>query len=90
MAPHRWASVPTAEPTVANETASIMHSAKATHAAAEPKVLPIQSSCLSCHDTGPGWVHAANHTVGTVEDCATCHGGTTGALSIPVVHGLAP
>ena len=78
----------TALPTVANETASIMHSAKASHAATEPKVLPIQSACMACHDTGPGLTHAANHTVGTTEACPTCHGGKTGSLSVPVVHGL--
>ncbi len=76
-------------PTVANETGSILHSGKATHGSSEPKVGPIQSACMSCHDTGPGRIHAANHTVGTVEACATCHGGSSGALSVPGAHGLA-
>jgi OmcA/MtrC family decaheme c-type cytochrome len=80
----------TALPTVANEAASILHSARATHAAAEPRVGPLQSACMSCHDTGPGRSHAAGHTVGTVEACATCHGGSTGSLSIPGAHGLSP
>ena len=80
----------TAAPTVANETASIQHSAKLTHGANEPKFGPFQSACMSCHDTGVGRSHAANHTVGTVEACLTCHGGTSGALSVPGAHGLAP
>jgi OmcA/MtrC family decaheme c-type cytochrome len=80
----------TALPTVANETASIYHSASPTHAASEPKFGPIQSACMTCHDTGPGRSHAASHTLGTVEACATCHGGSTGALSIPGAHGLTP
>lgn len=87
----RFEALPaTALPTVANETGSILHSGKATHGSSEPKVGPIQSACMSCHDTGPGRIHAANHTVGTVEACATCHGGSSGTLSIPVAHGLSP
>jgi OmcA/MtrC family decaheme c-type cytochrome len=82
-------SVPAAAaPTQANENASIVHSSKATHTASDPKIGPLQSACMSCHDTGPGRSHAANHTVGTVEACATCHGGTRGSLSVPGAHGL--
>jgi OmcA/MtrC family decaheme c-type cytochrome len=77
-------------PTVANETATIQHSAKLTHGAGEAKFGPLQSACMSCHDTGVGRSHAANHTVGTVEACATCHGGTKGSLSVPGAHGLDP
>jgi OmcA/MtrC family decaheme c-type cytochrome len=80
----------TAQPTVANETGSILHASTLAHGAFEPKVLPIQSACMSCHDTGVGRSHAAGHTVGTVEACATCHGGSTGSLSIPGAHGLSP
>ena len=80
----------TAAPTVANETASIMHAGKLTHGASEPKVGALQSACMSCHDTGVGRSHAAKHTVGTVEACLTCHGGSSGALSVPGAHGLAP
>jgi OmcA/MtrC family decaheme c-type cytochrome len=87
----RMESLPaTAAPTVANEAASISHSASLTHAASEPRFGPIQSACMSCHDTGPGRNHAAGHTLGTVEACATCHGGSTGSLSVPGAHGLSP
>jgi OmcA/MtrC family decaheme c-type cytochrome len=75
-------------PTVANETASIQHSANLTHGAGEPRIGPIQSACMTCHDTGPGRTHAANYTIGGVEGCATCHGGKTGSLSVPGAHGL--
>ncbi len=81
---------PTALPTVVNETASIQHAAKLTHGASEPKFGPIQSACMSCHDTGVGRSHASAHTIGGVEACVTCHGGTKGLLSVPGVHGLAP
>jgi hypothetical protein len=50
----------------------------------------MQAAWMSCHDTGVGRSHAAGHTVGTVEACATCHGGSTGSLSIPGAHGLSP
>jgi OmcA/MtrC family decaheme c-type cytochrome len=87
----RIEAVPAAAlPTVANETGSIMHAGTSAHAASEPRVPPIQSACLGCHDTGPGRAHAASHTVGTVEACATCHGGASGALSVPGAHHLAP
>jgi len=80
----------TAPRTVANETASILHSATALHAASEAGVGPIQSACMSCHDTGPGRSHAASNTVGGVEGCVTCHGGSSGTLSVPKAHGLVP
>jgi OmcA/MtrC family decaheme c-type cytochrome len=88
---YRLEAVPAlASPTVANETATILHAGGAAHAATEPRVQPLQAACMSCHDTGPGRAHAARHTLGTVEACLGCHGGASGPLSIPVVHGLGP
>jgi OmcA/MtrC family decaheme c-type cytochrome len=80
----------TASATIANETATILHAASALHPASDARVLPLTSACMSCHDTGPGRFHAAAHTIGGVETCSTCHGGSTGTLSVPGSHGLSP
>jgi OmcA/MtrC family decaheme c-type cytochrome len=88
---HLIESIPaTAPATVANETASIVHSATALHPSSEARIGPVQSACMTCHDTGPGRSHAASHTIGGVEGCATCHGGSSGPLSVPGAHGLVP
>jgi OmcA/MtrC family decaheme c-type cytochrome len=88
---HLIESVPATAPrTVANETATIVHSATALHPSSEGGIGPIQSACMTCHDTGPGRSHAASHTIGGVEGCATCHGGSSGSLSVPGAHGLVP
>ncbi len=88
---YRLEAVPaTAGSTVANESATIVHSASALHPSSEARIGPLQSACMSCHDTGPGRSHAAAYTVGGVEACATCHGGATGSLSVPGSHGLVP
>jgi hypothetical protein len=77
----------TAAPTIANETASILHSASAAHPATDPRMLPVAAACLSCHGTAWAYAHAAQYTVSGVEQCAQCH--AKGALGVPAVHGLA-
>ncbi len=88
---YRLESIPAgAARTVANEQASLLHKATPRHQAGEPAVAPIAAACLGCHANGHAVTHAASHTVGTVEGCATCHGGETGPLSVPGAHGLTP
>jgi OmcA/MtrC family decaheme c-type cytochrome len=78
-----------APPTVANETATILHAAgSAAHVAAEPARPPIQAACTGCHATGATFAHVAAKTVAGVETCAQCH--AKGALAVAVVHGLEP
>jgi OmcA/MtrC family decaheme c-type cytochrome len=77
----------TAAPTTANETATILHSASAAHPATDPSMLPMAAACLSCHGTSWAYAHAAQYTVGVVEQCGQCH--TKGALGVPTAHGLA-
>lgn len=76
-----------AAPTTANETASIRHSASATHGASDGTLLPITATCVSCHGTVFAYDHAARYTVDGVEACGQCH--TKGALGVPAAHGLA-
>jgi hypothetical protein len=80
----------TASATIANETGTILHAGSALHPASDTRVLPLTSACMSCHDTGPGRAHAAQHTIGGVEACLTCHGGSTGSLSVPGSHAMVP
>ncbi len=75
-----------AAPTVANETATIRHSATSTHASGEPSTLPIQAACASCHATGATFSHASRYTVAGKETCAQCHG--KGANGVEEAHGL--
>jgi OmcA/MtrC family decaheme c-type cytochrome len=77
-----------AAPTVANETATLLHRGTADHGLAEAKVLPIAGACTSCHDTGTARFHAAKHTVDGVEGCVACHG-ATGSMSVYALHGVA-
>jgi OmcA/MtrC family decaheme c-type cytochrome len=80
-----------APPTVANETASILHApGSSDHSAGEyaSATLPIQAACLGCHATGPTFAHVASHTVNRVETCPSCH--AKGNLTMDVVHGLVP
>jgi OmcA/MtrC family decaheme c-type cytochrome len=78
-----------AQPTTANETGTIQHQGTASHGAAEARLLPVQASCLSCHETGTAQFHDATYTVGTAEQCAQCHAGS-GSLGVDAAHGIAP
>jgi len=65
----------TALPTIANETATILHQATPVHPPNEPGVPVIQSTCLSCHDIAADRAHASLETTSTgVEACLVCHG----------------
>jgi len=75
-----------ARPTLANESATILHKGTFAHQAGEPAILPITASCISCHGTPFGYAHAAQYTVAGVEQCAQCH--VKGALSVATAHGL--
>jgi OmcA/MtrC family decaheme c-type cytochrome len=80
-----------AAPTVANETASVMHAAgSSAHVQGEydGATLPIQAACLSCHASGATFTHVASKTVNRVETCASCH--AKGNLAVDVAHGLVP
>ncbi|HSM94027.1 MAG TPA: hypothetical protein VLT47_14175 [Anaeromyxobacteraceae bacterium] len=89
-----------AQPTTANERPNIRHTASfnadgsvktaavAAHtSAAEPKVLPITATCLSCHTSGAAVDHAAAKTSGGVEQCGSCHG-ARGAESVRKWHAV--
>jgi OmcA/MtrC family decaheme c-type cytochrome len=76
-----------ASPTIANETATILHAAAAGHATSEPRLLPITATCVSCHGTSFAYAHAAQYVEAGVERCAQCH--AKGALGVPAAHGLA-
>jgi OmcA/MtrC family decaheme c-type cytochrome len=76
----------TALPTVANETATIMHQGTAVHAPGEPALPPVQSACLACHDSPAAQAHAALQTTSAgVEACVVCHGEGREA-SVRTVH----
>jgi OmcA/MtrC family decaheme c-type cytochrome len=79
-----------APPTLANEHAEIRHASgkDAPPLPDEPSTPPIQAACLGCHATGATFAHVASKTVGGVETCGNCH--SKGAMSVEVVHGLAP
>jgi OmcA/MtrC family decaheme c-type cytochrome len=81
-------SVPAgAFPTVANETATLLHAPGVqTHSPGEPATPPVQAACLGCHATGPAVAHAQGATVDGAETCGQCH--AKGALSVEVAHGL--
>ncbi len=86
---YRIESVPAgALPTVANETATIVHKASAAHTASETGTLPITAACMGCHDTGAAQAHAATNTISGKEQCGVCHG-KNGFMSVDQVHGLA-
>jgi OmcA/MtrC family decaheme c-type cytochrome len=78
---------PDAPPTIANETATIMHAGTSAHVPGEPTWGPIQAACLGCHASSAIADHASRHTVDGEEQCASCH--VRGAYSVDVVHGLA-
>ncbi len=85
---YRVDSVPDdSPPTVANEGPMIRHAGTSDHVAGEPALPPIQAACLGCHANGFTVSHAANHTVGGIEQCAQCH--VRGSTSVDVVHHLA-
>jgi OmcA/MtrC family decaheme c-type cytochrome len=85
---YRIESVPPgAQPTVANETATLVHKASVTPVAGEASMLPVTAACMGCHDTGAAQAHAATNTIGGKEQCAVCHG-RDGFMSVDQVHGL--
>jgi OmcA/MtrC family decaheme c-type cytochrome len=62
-------------PTVANETAVILHRRTAAHVPQEPHIPVIQSTCLACHDTDAAHAHAELETTPQgKESCLVCHG----------------
>jgi OmcA/MtrC family decaheme c-type cytochrome len=82
-----WAieSIPaSASPTVANETGNLLHTGSNAPVPEEPRLPPIQATCLACHDhdnptNAPGQptllAHVRQYTfAGGGEGCATCHG----------------
>jgi OmcA/MtrC family decaheme c-type cytochrome len=77
-----------APPTLANETATVRHASSKAHVTGELSRPPIQAACTGCHATGATFAHVAAKTVGGVETCTQCH--SKGALSVEVVHGMAP
>ncbi|HYD55057.1 MAG TPA: OmcA/MtrC family decaheme c-type cytochrome [Gemmatimonadaceae bacterium] len=85
---YRIESIPADAPaTVANESATLLHSATPAHAAAEARRLPVTAACTSCHDTGAALAHAARNTIDGRENCTVCHG-RDGYLSVDEVHGV--
>ncbi len=85
---YRVESVPIdSPPTLANETATIRHSASSAHGAAEPATPPISAACTSCHATAYAISHAARQTGNGKEACVSCHG-VMGAQSVDKVHAL--
>ncbi|BDG04614.1 multiheme c-type cytochrome [Anaeromyxobacter oryzae] len=85
---YRVEAVPaTAQPTVSNETASILHAATLVHTDAEPRTPPVQAACLGCHGTEFARFHAAQYTSAGKEQCASCHG-KSGAQAVGKVHGV--
>lgn len=79
---------PGAQPTVANENATLVHKGTAAHAAGEASMLPVTAACMGCHDTAAARAHAQTNTVGGKEQCVVCHG-KNGFMSVDQVHGLA-
>jgi OmcA/MtrC family decaheme c-type cytochrome len=75
-----------AQPTRANESATIVHSASATHPASEGILRPIKAACISCHGNPFAYAHADQYTALGVEQCSQCH--SSGALSVATVHGV--
>jgi OmcA/MtrC family decaheme c-type cytochrome len=85
---YRPEAVPaTAQPTLANETATILHAATSAHTAAEPRTPPIQASCNSCHGTEYARFHAERYTSAGKEQCVSCHG-VDAAHDAAKVHGV--
>jgi OmcA/MtrC family decaheme c-type cytochrome len=83
-------SLPTdVQPTWANETASIFHSATPAHPSSETPLLPVASACTGCHGTNAAVSHAASNTINGKENCITCHG-KIGYMSVDIVHGITP
>jgi OmcA/MtrC family decaheme c-type cytochrome len=74
-------------PTLANETAGLMHTGTAIHVEGEPAVLPMRAACLGCHDTAAAWYHSGKNTAGTTERCPSCHG-EGASYSVTKVHRL--
>jgi OmcA/MtrC family decaheme c-type cytochrome len=74
-------------PTVANETATILHLATAAPVTAEARVLPAQAACLSCHATAIAQFHAQQNTTAAGEQCVHCHG-LGEYMSVQKVHGI--
>jgi OmcA/MtrC family decaheme c-type cytochrome len=78
-------SVPAdAQPTVANETATIQHQGTAAHGSGEAQIPAVQAACTACHDTGAAQLHAQQNT-----QCAVCHG-LGHFMSVKTVHGVSP
>jgi hypothetical protein len=78
-----------AQPTVANENASIYHAATAAHSGSEPTRLPVAAACMGCHDTGAAEAHTQTNTIDGKEQCVVCHG-VIGYMSVDSVHGIPP
>jgi hypothetical protein len=85
---YRVESVPRdADPTVANEEATIRHAATAEHADDERHTPPIQAACQGCHATWDARFHSELYTVNGVEGCGSCHAAGM-AWSVDAMHGL--
>jgi OmcA/MtrC family decaheme c-type cytochrome len=76
-----------ARPTIANETATLLHVDLTTAHAASEGVKPMTAACDGCHATAFAAFHAAQYTVGGKEQCVSCHG-AKGAQSVDRVHGI--
>jgi OmcA/MtrC family decaheme c-type cytochrome len=85
---YRVESVPAdASPTVANETASVLHAGTQVHTTCEATP-PVSAACLSCHATAYARSHAARYvTADGREACAPCHAAAT-AYPVEKVHGF--
>jgi OmcA/MtrC family decaheme c-type cytochrome len=85
---YRIESVPAdASPTVANETATILHLGTTGHSPEEPSMAPVGAACQGCHGTSYAAFHVARYTSNGNEQCVACHG-MTGAVSVDKVHAL--
>ena len=77
---------PTALPTIANETATILHQGTPVQPPDVPRVPVIQSTCMACHDDSATKAHASLQTTSAgVETCMVCHGEEREA-SVGAVH----
>ena len=75
------------EPTVANETGSILHAGVSTHSPDEARTPPITAACNGCHATAYSLRHATQYTTATSgEQCLQCH--LKGSYSVKKVHGI--
>jgi OmcA/MtrC family decaheme c-type cytochrome len=80
-------SVPSnASPTIANESASILHAASPVHTTCR-STPPVTAACTGCHATNTALSHAARYVVNGKETCVSCHG-ANGAQGVARVHGV--